>query len=309
MLLALLLLAAALVLGVQLQRRRPNADRVREFVWRCNFVVLIPLAAAYAFLSIELDRQLLGVIAIGVVAWWLTVLAAGGWARLVAPTRQTRGALWLVGAFPNTGFVGFPLAYLAFGTDGLRVAVIYDQVGLVVPMVVVATIIARRHADSPAPADVADRSVVREALTSPPLVTVLAMLAIRATIVRDPIELDVLGQAIAQVVGPVGFLLLGLSIPLGGFTHRAAEVGATMGAVLVRIALAPALVWMIATAAGIDVPPALYLCAALPSAFATIVIARLHDLEVDIVRLGLVTSTAVVVAGTVTWVAITGGGA
>jgi predicted permease len=308
MLVDLILLAVALALGLQLQRRRADAGHLRERVWRFNYVVLIPLAAAYAFLSIELDRHLVGAIACGVVGWWLTVLAAGGWARLVAPTRPTRGALWLVGAFPNTGFVGFPLAYLAYGTDGLRVAVIYDQVSLVVPMVVVATIIARRHADTPAATDEVDRSVVREALTSPPLVTVLAMLALRATIVPDPIELDTLGHVIAHVVGPVGFLLLGLSIPLGGFTHRAWEVGATMGAVLVRIALAPAMVWVVATLAGIDVPRALYLCAGLPSAFATIVISRLHDLEVDIVRLGLVTSTAVVVTGTVTWVAITGGG-
>ena len=299
----LLVLAGFLVLGIELQRRRADADRIRERLWIGNYVVLIPLAAAYAFLTIHLDRELFAIIGCGVAGWWLTVLLAGGWSRVVAPTREARGALWLVGAFPNTGFVGFPLAYLAFGTDGLRLAIVYDQVSLVVPMIVVATVIARRHAREGVVADAADRSALREALTSPPLITVLAMLALRATLVPDPIELDAVGRAIALVIGPVGFLLLGLSIPLGGFTHRAGEVLATLGAVAVRIVAAPVLVLGVAWLAGVEVPHALLLCAALPTAFMTIVIARLHDLEVEIVRLGLVISTFLVVAATIVLVA------
>jgi predicted permease len=299
----LLLLAGFLALGVQLQRRHAGADRLRERLWQVNYVGLIPIAAAYAFLTIEIDRELVAVVACGVAGWWLAVAAAGGWARLVATNRQARGALWFVGAFPNTGFVGFPLAYLAFGTDGLRLAVIYDQVSLVVPMIVVATVIARRHARPGVVADAADRSAVREALTSPPLITVVAMLLLRATLVPDPLDLDLLGRAIALVIGPVGFLLLGLSIPLGGFTHRASEVVATMGAVAIRIAIAPALTWAVAWLAGVDIPHALLLCAGLPTAFMTIVIARLHDLEVELVRLGLVVSTLIAVVGTVVMVA------
>jgi predicted permease len=300
----LLVLAGFLVLGIELQRRRADADRIRERIWNVNYVVLIPIAAAYAFLTIHIDRTLVAVVACGVAGWWLTVLAAGGWSRLVAPTREARGALWLVGAFPNTGFVGFPLAYLAFGADGLRLAVVYDQVSLVVPMIVVATVIARRHARADVVADAADRSALREALTSPPLITVVAMLALRATLVPDPIELDLLGRAIALVIGPVGFLLLGLSIPLGGFTHRAGEVLATLGAVAVRVAVAPLLVLGVAWVVRVEVPHVLLLCAALPTAFMTIVISRLHDLEVEIVRLGLVISTTLVVAATIVLVAV-----
>lgn len=305
----LLAFAACAVLGVQLQRHRADADRIRELLWRANFAVLIPLAATYALLSIELDRTLLAVVGCGVAAWWLTVLIGGAWARLVAPTRQVRGALWLVGALPNTGFVGFPLALLAFGTDGLRMAIVYDQVSLVVPMVVVATVIARRHADPDSARAVEQRSVLREALLSPPLLTVLALLALRIGFVREPVELDLLGEVIGVVVGPVGFLLLGLSLPLGGFTHRGREVLAATGAMLVRVAVAPAMVWVVSTSAGVDVPDVLYLLAALPTAFAALVLARVHDLEVEVVRLGLLVTTVVVMGTTLTWVAVTGGAA
>lgn len=309
MLLDLLVFAACAAIGVQVQRRRPDADRLRSLLWRGNFALLLPLAATYAFLSIDLDAQLLAVVACGVTAWWSTVLVAGAYARVVAPTRQVRGALWLVGALPNTGFVGFPLALLAFGHDGLRMAIIYDQVSLVVPMVVVATVIARHHAAEPAATSAVDRSVMREALTSPPLLTVLVLVSLRLTVLREPIEVELLGRMIGIVVGPVGFLLLGMSLPLGGFVHRRREVLATIGAMLVRVVIAPAMVWVVSSIAGIEVPQVLYLLAALPTAFAALVVARLHDLEVEVVRLGLLGSTTVVMGATLAWVAWIGGGA
>lgn len=307
MLVDLLLLAASLVLGLALQRRASRADQLRERLWGVNYVVLIPLAATYAFLGLDLDRELLGIMGCAVTAWWATVALAGLWARLAARSRPERGALWLVAAFPNTGFIGFPLADLAYGAEGLRYAIVYDQVSLLVPAIVVSTMIARRHASDPAATDDIHRSVVRQALASPPLLTVLALVSLRLTLLPEPVEVAWLGALAGAVVGPVGFLLLGLSLPLGGYVHDRRVVVATSGAVLVRIAVAPSLLWLVARLTGVDVPGALFLVAALPTAFHALVVARVHQLEVTLVRLGLVMSTALMVGGTVGWVALGGG--
>ena len=119
---SLLLFAFCGAIGVLLQRGA-HGDVVRERVWAVNYVVFIPVAATYAFLTVDLDGALVAVMACALGAWWMTVALAGAYARLVAPTRPVRGALWLVAAFPNTGFIGFPLAHLAFGDDGLRLAI------------------------------------------------------------------------------------------------------------------------------------------------------------------------------------------
>ena len=308
MLLDLLLFAAFGALGIHLQRGS-HGDVVRERLWAVNYVVLIPVAAAFAFLTVEIDASLVQLFACSVTAWWLTVALAGLYARGVARTRPMRGALWLVGAFPNTGFIGFPLAHLAFGADGLRLAIIYDQLSLVIPAIVVSTIIAERHAatSDAGAAAAATSSVWRSVVASPPVWSVTVLVALRMTIVPEPLELDALGAAIGAIVGPVGFLLLGLSLPLGGFSHGRREVADVVGAVSIRILAAPLLLWGVARIAGVDVPDEMYLIAAMPTAFHTLVISRLHGLEVTVVRLGVLASSVGVIGVTVAWVAAGGG--
>lgn len=307
MLVDLLLFAAFGALGLWLQRGA-HGDAVRERLWAVNYAVLIPIAAAFAFLTVDIDLELVQLFACSVTAWWITVALAGLYAHVTARTRPMRGALWLVGAFPNTGFIGFPLAHLAFGADGLRLAIIYDQLSLVIPAIVVSTIIAQRHAaPSDAAAAPAAPSVWRSVLASPPVWSVAVLLVLRLTIVPEPLELEALGNAVGAVVGPVGFLLLGLSLPLGGFSHGRREVVDVVGAISIRILAAPVLLWLVARLAGVDVPDALYLIAAMPTAFHTLVISRLHGLEVTVVRLGVLASSVGVIGVTVAWVA-TGGG-
>ncbi|MEO6867993.1 MAG: AEC family transporter [Gaiellales bacterium] len=300
----LLLLAVSLLIGLRLQRLAGGVQ-LRQRIWAINYVLLIPLAATYAFLSIDLGRSLLAIISVGVVAWWLTVLLAGLVARLLARTRHERGALWLVGGFPNTGFLGYPLAHLAFGTEGLRWAIIYDQVSLVIPMVVVSTLIARAHSmDEPNAADMARTGVQilrRELLRAVPLWTVLVLIVLRLTVLREPVELESLGAFVAAIVGPMGFLLLGLSLPLHGFVHDRRDVVHTICASLVRIVAAPALLWGIAHLVGVQVPGAIYLVAAMPTAFHTVVIARVFNVQPALVRLGVVISTVAMLAVTLTW--------
>ena len=296
MLLDLFLFSACALIGVRLQLRDARAETLRDRIWRLNYVALIPIAAAYAFLTIELNQALLATITCALVAWWLTVLLAGGYARLVSPTRPMRGALWLVGAFPNTGFLGFPLAYLAFGTEGLRLAVVYDQISLVIPAIVVSNVIARRHSsalDAPAP------SVLRELVTSPPLWSVAVLMTVRATVLPEPLELPGLGTIVGTVVGSVGFLLLGLSMPLHDFTHDRRETLLTSGAMSVRLLVAPALVWLVAGIAGVDVPSAIYLIAAMPTAFHALIVARRYSLEVAVLRLGVLVTSVIMIAVTV----------
>lgn len=298
----LILFAAFGLLGAWLQRR-PSGERVRAVVWNVNYVVGIPIVAIFAFLSIDLDRDLLAIASCAVVAWWLTIGVAWVWARWITTDRRTVGALVLAAGFPNTGFVGFPLAHLAFGNDGLRLAVVYDQVSLLVPAIVVATVLARHFAGD-ADGDDATRRAERRALVrtvvlSPPLWTVFALLVYRIAIHPEPIALEGFGNAVGHVYGPVGFLLLGLSVPLHGFAHGRRDLVETGGAVVIRLAVAPALVGVVALATQVDIPPATYLAAAMPTAFHALVISRLHDLDAATVRLGLVVSTSIAIVGTI----------
>lgn len=299
----LLLLTVFALLGAAVQLRSSHATVLRDGLWNLNYVLFIPLAATYALLSIELDRHLLAIVAVGIVAWWLTVAAAGAWARATCSNDPRLGAVWLSGAFANTGFLGFPLAYLVFGADGLRLAIIYDQISLVIPAVVVSTMIARRYGQSDSDVDGsapgAAASPWRIALLSPPLWTVVVLVLLRTTVLRDPIELETMGHAIGTLVGPYGFVLLGLSLPLGGFSHDRHDVVVTAGAVVIRTVVAPLLVLLVAWAARVHVPNSLLLIAAMPTAFHALIIGRVNGLDAHVLRLAIVVSSALVIIASI----------
>jgi predicted permease len=221
---------------------------------------------------------------------WLT-------ARSTTSDRTERGALTLIGGFPNTGFIGFPLANLAFGPDGLRLAIIYDQMSLIIPAIVVATIISERH--GPSPATSTARSALMLVAKSPPVWIVLFFGSLRVFVLNEPAQLEWLGSAIGAIVGPVGFLLLGLSLPLHEFAHGRTETTRVALASGVRIIVAPALLWIVAAATNTEMPTAMYLIAAMPTAFHTLVISRLHGIAPAVVRLGVLVTTTIVVSATV----------
>ena len=311
MLLQLVILLACLIIGLLLQRSG-HGEPIRAQVWRWNYILLIPVAGLYAVLSTSFDAQRLGLLACGVVAWWLVVLIGWVWARVALPASEpgARTATWMSSVFPNTGFIGFPLAELIGGRDGLRLAILYDQVSLVIPAVVVSTLMARHGAraahliESGEEAQLPPWSPVRELLLSPPLWAIAVGALLRVVVVHDPIELDLVGTVIAAIVGPLGFLLLGVSLPLGGGALEARHTGAAMGAVVIRIAAAPALLWLCCRLAGVDAPLVSYWIAAMPTAFHPLIIGRINGLEVRIIRRTIIVSTALVLAATGVWALI-----
>jgi predicted permease len=289
---AVLAFVVAFAAGAWLQARHPRAATIRSRTWGANMAVVIPAAIVYAACTIRVDGALAAAFACGVVAWWITVLVALGYGRLAAPRdARVRGALAMSAAFPNTSFLGFPLAQLAFGAEGLRIAVVYDALGPVIPAVVLSTAIARVHSG-----DAAGRretvALALRALVSAPTAAIAVGAVLRIVVIGDdPLDLHVVGQLIGPVVGTIGFFVAGLSIPLTSIVHGIGEVVQVLGALVVRLVVAPLLLLGVGAAAGVDVPPALLLSCALPTAVHALVIAREHELATHVVRLAILVST------------------
>ena len=297
----LALFAACCAAGVWLQRRdREAAARLRTRVWGANIAVLIPIAILYAACTIRIDVQLVAAFACGVAAWWLTVVLALGYARVVEPSRRrVRGALAMSAAFPNTIFLGFPLAHLAYGAEGLRIAVVYDVIGPIVPAVVLSTAIARVHAVEPGVDRPSGGSGLRDGVAavvwSPPTIAMVVAVCVRSLLVDEPLDLDVVGSALGPVAGATGFFAAGLSIPLTRVIHGARELAQVGGALVVRMVAAPAVLWAVGLLVGVGIPHVLLLVCAMPTAVHALVIAREHELETEVVRLAILASTAIAI--------------
>ena len=290
--LASLVLFAAL--GAALQR--PGGERLRSFVWHAFFWVVSPALVLRTFLELHVGRSFLLGLAGAVAGAWAAAGLAYLYARLVARSRDERGALALGGGFGNTGFVGIPLAQLAFGHPGIAAAVVYDRLSYLVPASSVTVAVARTHGlRQPV---FSRHARLRALLLNPPLLAALAAVALRLAGVMPP-GVNAAGSTAALLVGPFGFLLLGLSVPLERFEHAGSELRRAAGAVLVRLAGGPLCLLAAATALGAHEPAAFYLLAAMPSAFHLLVLARVYDLRPRLMRLLVVGSTVPAVAGVV----------
>jgi predicted permease len=276
-------------IGLAVQLKAGSADVLRERLWTAHFWTLVPALVFYAFSTVPFEAAIGLALAAAILANWLVLGVGYAYAGLVSDTREERGALALGAAFPNTGFVGYPLAQLIFGNPGLALMVVYDRLAWLVPSVAISTALARLHGRREARRG--PRQRLAAVLVNPPLVAAVAAIALRAGDVDVSAEVEPVGQIGSVLIGPVGFLLLGLALPLGPPAHEVVELRRAAGALVIRFAIAPLLLFVCGSALGASIPDAFYLGAAMPCAFNLVVLARVFDVRPLLMRLLVVGST------------------
>ena len=120
-----LLVLLCLAAGYLLRRAKalPEGSHFGLNAWLVY--VAVPAAALYHVPHIVWSFHMLWPVLMPGLVWagaWLM------WSRLAPEDRATRGALILGCGLGNTSFVGFPLTTAYFGEEGLRIAVVCDQI-------------------------------------------------------------------------------------------------------------------------------------------------------------------------------------
>ena len=290
-----LLLLAFLMLGavVQLAGAPP---RLRDVVWIAFFWTFSPILVFVTFYTVDPNGSLGRALGAAILGSWLVGLAGYGYARLVSSERDERGALTLAAGFGNTGFVGFPLARLAYGVDGLTLAVLYDRLSWLVPASSISTTIARLHGRREV--EVSRRHRLRAALANPPLHAFWLALVLRAAGVDVP-GVETAEHVVGAVIGPYGFFLLGLSLSFARAPLPAVELRRALGAVAIRVAGGPLALLATGRLLGADVPGVFYLLSGMPSAFHLLILARVYDVRPVLMNRIVVGSTIPAVAAVV----------
>lgn len=291
-------LAVFFALGLALQRRR-GSESLRGRAWAAYWWTVTPTLVFTSFSTVDVDHELGLALAAAVLASWLVIGLGYAYAHAVACERDERGALALGAGFPNTGFVGYPLAQLSLGNEGLALMVLYDRLGWLVPSTAVSTAIARLHGRRDGARRASALRRLRFVVVNPPLLAAVAAVALRAAGVDATAAAEPLGQVAAEVVGPAGFFLLGLVLPLEPPAHDLPELRKAAGVLAIRFAAGPLVLLGCAAVLGTAVPTAFLLGAAMPCAFHLLVLARVFDVRPQLVRLLVVSSTVPAVAAVV----------
>jgi len=270
---ALLLLVACLVLGALVARiGHPPAGLAQGLNW---WVINIALSALVLHLipTLRFDAQFWFLVA----AMYLVFL--GAWAmfatlgRILQWSRARIGALTLVCGFGNTSFIGFPMIEALHGREGVKLALVADQLGCFLALAIGGTIVAALYSGKSASA----ADVMRKVLLFPPLVS-LVIGVVAASLGGWPQPVDAIFDRIGATLVPIALFSVGLQLRLQIQRDQATALGLALGW---KLALAPLLVWLGGLAIGVS--GAILTIAVLQSAMAPMIsatiLAEQNDLE------------------------------
>jgi malate permease and related proteins len=228
----------------------------------------------------------------GGVAWAVMLAGLGlmyitlnygqhGWRRVDRPTQGTALLATMLG---NTGYLGFPIVLTLYGDAGFAWALFYDLLGTTLGAYGAGAVIASRYGA----VERSGWSIVQTGLANPTIVAFILGLGYRQPL-PAPIET---GLAIVAW-GAIALALLLIGLRLGQLTTLQ-QLRQTRWPLALKMLLLPFGVWVLCGC--LPMPPiakqVLVLQAAMPPAFATVVLTEQYKLDPEL-------AVAVVAGGTI----------
>jgi len=156
--------------------------------------------------------------------------------RLAGFSRETTGALMLVGGLGNTSFVGLPMIEAYYGREYLGVGLIADMCGsfLVLSTIGIVTAVAFSSGELPF------RQMVRKILLFPPIQALILAFLLRP--VPFPTELVTVLQKLGDTLTPLALASVGFQLRLG---HLRGELRPLGLGLLFKLLLGPAFIYLV----------------------------------------------------------------
>ena len=218
----------------------------------------------------------------GAVGLFFLALLAGR--QLLGMALAPAGMFALNGVYGNTVMMGVPVIQAAYGAAGVAnlLAVVAFHSAVLLPLATV--MIETGQGMRPGLAQTL-RSVARGLAANPVVLSVLVAMAWRVTALPLPGPLSALLALLGGAAAPVSLFCLGASLPrpatLGG--HLAGNRAGLVGAVVLKLAIMPAVVGLIAHAAGVRgvAFSTVVVAAAMPTGANAFLLARRMDTMVE----------------------------
>lgn len=237
-----------------------------------NSIVINLALPAFIFAAAHRKPFVLSMVkapAAGIVFEMVAMLAAYGFARLLRLDRRTTGALMIVSAFGNTGYLGYPVVTAAFpgSKHAMLTAVMMDQFCMRMVLTSVGVAVASGFAGMRF-----EWSSVLEFFRSPLFPATVLALALK-DVDLPPVVTDAIGYLAAGTV-PLAMISIGVSLSVGSVKAYPAAI---VVAFLLKMVLMPALMYVALPLLGVTgtVQKVAILEMAMPSAvFSGIIAAR-----------------------------------
>lgn len=186
--------------------KKSGAD-LRQLPHQINLIAIRFIFPAVIFLAVP-RLDLGGEIYFAILSPWLCVIIAACsvlfFSRLLKWSREVEGALLVLCALGNTGFLGMPMIKSLFGLEHLAIAAVYDQLGTFIAVTTYAGIVIAVYSGD---GDVKLKSVIKNVLLFPPFMALMIALTLRSDTLT-PIEPAL--ELMAVTLIPLTMLSIGM---------------------------------------------------------------------------------------------------
>lgn len=233
-----LLIAVCLGAGFSLRVSRILPEDAHKGINAWILYVAFPGVALHYLPSIRWTYELALPLAMPFVVWFGALLLLRGF-RL---NGRTFGALLLTAGVANTSFVGFPLTQAYLGAEGLRIAVICDQLTFILLSTI--GIVAAMHCAHSGAFDA--RRMIIGLLRFPPFVAFVAALTVPRVVSLSAV--DPLLRQLGSTLVPLALFSVGMQIRFSEWRDEIRLLCLGLG---YKLVVAPALLFAIALVFGI----------------------------------------------------------
>jgi malate permease and related proteins len=300
----------ALLAGVSVERHW--GSKARNLSGRLLEIVVYAVMPVVVFFTV-VELKITGAVGAGLAFGWAERLVALGAAwligsKLLALSRPALGALMVVVAVANTGYLGIPLTALLLGNSHgqIGLAVTYDNLVNSPVVLLLGFGIGAAYGTR---AGRSSRDRLKTFITrNPPLFAFIAALLMPDSF--NPGWGTTLAHTLAIGIAPVGFFALGVNLMLehdetGVRVFPPPFTAPIAVALAVRLLVAPA-VMLGLSALVLKVPDTFLLEAAMPSGINALVVAHLYGLDMKVTVGAIAWSTTLVAAAAGTAAALGG---
>ena len=241
---AFALILAMLGLGMLFARLRALPDNAAETLNKVVLYVCLPAAVLTYVPRLQLDANLLGLMATP----WLLMLAT--WAlvslatRVFGFARDVHAVLLICVALANSSFIGYPMVRALLGDAALPYAVVYDQFGTFLLLSTFGLLVLARYSGDRPPTAL---QVLGRIGRFPPLWALLFALLLMPA--QPPSWIGTALKQLADAMLPLVMLAVGLSIQL---RLRREELPPLAVGLLLKLLVLPALALPLSWALGMQ---------------------------------------------------------
>jgi predicted permease len=227
-----ILLWICLVAGVVLRATRRLHKETPSVLNGFIFYISLPALIILQFHDVQFNWQAI----FPVLMAWILFVMSWGFFLFVRPVmrmdRKTLGSLILCGGLANTSFVGFPMIEAFYGKEGLKTAVLTDQLGSFLVVSTLGILVASFYSSG----NVSVRNVFVRIFKFPPIYALAAGFMWRFFSIPD-LLVDVLAK-LAGTMTPLALVSVGFQVRLDWQKMRISAWPLGLGTIF-KLVLAP----------------------------------------------------------------------